>query len=89
MLDFLLDERRYEEAAEVADAMLATNPRDTYAMVKKGTAAGLLLQAEYVRKYPNPSLVPAPLRTRYRLLAAANEKAFRDAEALGWRPSAN
>ncbi|MEA3064072.1 MAG: hypothetical protein QOJ27_507, partial [Sphingomonadales bacterium] len=38
VLDFLLAERRYQEAADVADAILVANPRDAYVMVKKGTA---------------------------------------------------
>jgi len=38
--DFLLDRHRYQEAIEVADAISAVNPRETYTMVKK--VAGLL-----------------------------------------------
>lgn len=86
VLDFLMDERRYLEAADVADAMLAVNPRDAYAVVKKGSAMGAMLQAEFQHKYPVPALIPPALRPRYAMLAAANEKAFRDAEALGWEP---
>lgn len=87
VLDFLMAERRYQEAADVADAMLAVNPRDAYAMVKKGSAMGGMLQAEFQDKYPVPALIPPGLRPRYAMLAAANDKAFRDAEALGWEPT--
>jgi regulator of sirC expression with transglutaminase-like and TPR domain len=87
VLDFLMDERRYQEAADVADAMLAVNPRDAYALVKKGSAMGGMLQAEFDGRYPVPALIPPALRPRYAMLAAANEKAFRDAEALGWEPA--
>jgi regulator of sirC expression with transglutaminase-like and TPR domain len=89
VLDFLLDQRRYQEAGDVADAILAANPRDAYAMVKKGSAAAGLMQAEFYDKYPSPALIPPALRARYAELAAVNEKAFRDAEALGWEEPAN
>jgi regulator of sirC expression with transglutaminase-like and TPR domain len=84
VLDFLLAERRWQEAGDVADAILAANPRDAYAMVKKGSAVASMMQAEYLDRYPDPALIPAALVPRYRLLAEANEKAFREAEALGW-----
>jgi regulator of sirC expression with transglutaminase-like and TPR domain len=87
VLDFLIDERRYQEASDVADSILAANPRDSYAMVKKGTAISGLMKAEYFDRYPNPTLIPPALRPRYAALAMANEKAFRDAEALGWEPT--
>ena len=87
VLDFLMVERRYQEAADVADAMLAVNPRDSYALVKKGTAMAGMLQSEFQAKYPTPASIPPALRSRYAMLAAANEKAFRDAEALGWEPA--
>jgi regulator of sirC expression with transglutaminase-like and TPR domain len=84
VLDFLMAERRYREAEEVADAILAANPRDSYAMVKKGSAVAGLMRAEYHELYPNPAQMPPALRPRYIVLARANEKAFREAEALGW-----
>lgn len=87
VLDFLIAERRLQEAADVADAMLAVNPRDGYALVKKGTVMGELMKAEFVDRYPVPALIPPELRPRYAILAEANRKAFTDAEALGWEPS--
>lgn len=86
VLDFLLAERRYREAGDVADAILSASPRDAYAMVKKGSAAAGLMQTEYCDRYPDPALIPPALLPRYRILAEANEKAFRDAETLGWAP---
>ncbi len=87
VVEFLIDEHRYQEAIDVAGAILAVNPRDAYTMVKKGSALGGLMQSEFTDKYPNPSLVPASLRPRYQMLAAANAKAFKEAEALGWEPA--
>ena len=87
VLDFLLDEGRYEEAAEVAEAILVASPRDVCARVKKGSALTRLIQTEYHDKYPDPALIPPALRARLRLLAIGNDNAFRDAEALGWTPA--
>lgn len=84
VLDYLIDTGRNEEAVAVADAILAANPKDGYTMVKKGSAIGAMVKAEFAEKYPIPALIPPPLRRRYAELAAANEKAFADAAALGW-----
>lgn len=86
VLDFLMAERRYQEAADVADAILAVSPRDAYAMVKKGHAAAAMMQAEFVDKYPDPTLIPPHLRPRFAALRAAYQERFRQAEALGWQP---
>lgn len=87
VLDFLMAERRFQEATDVADAMLAVNSRDGYALAKKGNALGEMMKAEFLDQYPVPALIPPELRRRYAMLAVANEKAFRDAEALGWEPA--
>ena len=86
VMDYLLDEHRYQEAIDVADVILAVVPRDAYTIVKKGSALAGLMQTEFIDKYPNPSLVPVALRPRYKMLAAANAKAFSVAETLGWEP---
>lgn len=87
VLDRLLEQHRYQEAIEVADAILAVNPRDAYAMVKKGSAYAGLLQAEFIAKYPNPALIPTLQRGRYVMLSQQNQKAFTNAEDLGWEPN--
>lgn len=88
VMDYLLDQHRYQEAIEVADVILGVVPRDAYTMVKKGSALAGQLQVEFIDKYPNPALIPGALRPRYQMLAAANAKAFKDAEALGWQEPA-
>lgn len=86
-LDFLAEQHRYQEAVEVADAILAVNPREAYAMVKKASAIGGILQTDFIDKYPTPALIPPALRARYQTLAQENERLFKAAEALGWEPS--
>ena len=87
VLDSLLDQRRYQEAIDVADAILAVNPRETYTMVKKASAVAGLLQTEFIDRFPNPASIPASLRSRYRTLVQQNAQLFSAAEALGWQPS--
>jgi regulator of sirC expression with transglutaminase-like and TPR domain len=89
VLEHLIAVGRNDEAVDVADAILAANPTDGYTMVKKGTAIAGMIKSEFYDKFPTPNMIPASLRPRYVQLAAANEKAFADAEALGWEPSAS
>jgi regulator of sirC expression with transglutaminase-like and TPR domain len=86
VLDYLLNVGRNEDAIKVADAILAADPKDGYAMVKKATAIAAIMKAEFDDKYPTAASIPADLRSRY-LELAANKKIFDDAEALGWEPS--
>lgn len=86
VMDYLFDQQRYGETVEVADAILAVNPREAYVMVRKATAYAALMQLEFASKYPDPALIPPALRSRYRYLTYQNRKAFADAEALGWEP---
>lgn len=84
VLEYLIEAGRNEEAVGVADAILSANPKDGFVMAKKGTAIGQMMKVEFFDKYPTPALVPVNLRKRYAALAAANQKAFADAETLGW-----
>jgi hypothetical protein len=56
-------------------------------MLKKGTAMAELMRVEFTEPYSTPALIPPPLRPRYQFLAEQNERAFVNAEALGWTPS--
>lgn len=87
VMDYLIDVGRNEEAIRVADVILAADPKNGYVMVRKGNAIGVMLKSEFNDIYPVPSLIPVALRPRYLALAAANKKAFNDAEALGWEPT--
>lgn len=87
VLDYLASVGRNEEAIKVADAILAANPKDGYTMVRKGSVIAAIMQKEFYSQYSAPAFIPARLRPRYAELAAANAKAFEDAQALGWEPS--
>jgi len=87
VLDYLASVGRNGEAIKVADAILAANPKDGYTMVRKGSVIAAMMKTEFYDNYPSPILIPANLRPRYAELAAANAKAFADAEAMGWEPT--
>lgn len=89
VVDYLMSVGRNEDSIKVADAILAVDPKDGYTMVKKGSAIAAIMKTEFLDKYPIPALIPAALRPRYLELAAANKKAFDDAEGLGWEPASN
>ena len=84
VVEYLETVGRDEDAIKIADAILAVDPKDGYTMVQKGSATAAILKAEFYDKYPTPASIPSGLKARYLELAAANKKAFDDAEALGW-----
>ena len=86
VVDFLMSEGRFQEAIEVAEALLQHYPRDGYTLVKLGTAYAELMRVEFLARFPPPAPVPPDLRERFLLLAQRNRLAFQAAEALGWGP---
>lgn len=87
LIDHPLKAERYDEAIAVADAVLEAYPANAYALAKKGTAYGRLLDRDFIRKYPRLSDIPKDLTVRAEASSTANLEAFAQAEALGWRPT--
>lgn len=86
IVDFLMVERRFQEAVEVAEVILRHYPRDGYTLVKLGSAYGELMRVEFIERFPIPAMIPHALRQRYMIFAGQNLRAFQAAEALGWEP---
>ena len=86
VVDFLMDESRFQEAIEVAEVILQHYPRDGYTLVKLGTAYAQLMRVEYIERFPTPAQIPPALRQRYLMFAQRNRLTFQTAEALGWEP---
>ena len=86
--EWLMSQGRYQEAIEVADVLLEYYPKDIHAVLSRGSAYGELMRTEFVERFPTPAAIPAPLRSRYQMLAAQNAAAFQQAEAWGWTPRA-
>lgn len=87
VVDFLTDERRFQDAIDVAGVILLHYPRDGYTLVKLGSAYGELMRVEFLERFPTPAAIPPALRGRSMMLAQGNQRAFEAAEALGWEPS--
>jgi Transglutaminase-like superfamily len=87
VLEYLERQHRYQDVVDVAGVILRANPRDALTMVKRGSAFGHILQAEFLNRFPSPASIPPSLQSRYRMLADLNRRAFEDAERLGWEPS--
>ena len=85
-VDFLMSERRFQDAIDVAEVILRHYPRDGYTLVKLGSAYGELMRVEFLERFPTPAAIPPALRQRYMMLVQANQRAFEAAEALGWEP---
>lgn len=86
VVEGLVNQGRYAEAADVASVVLKHSPHDIHALLLQGTAYARLLNVEFERRYPNPGSIPPQLRTRYELLVSQNKAAFDRAEKLGWTP---
>ncbi|WP_052272535.1 hypothetical protein [Leisingera sp. ANG-M7] len=84
VLDGLMARGDYREAMAVADVLLAHNPQFAYALVKKGTAAYRILEAEFYARYPEVEDVPQDRRAELMRLQQVNRGAFEWAEAMGW-----
>ena len=84
VVEHLVQNGRFEEAADVCGSILRHAPLDVFAMVKLATAYGALIERDFETRYPKPVLIPAGLRRRYLTLRALNRRWFERAQALGW-----
>lgn len=86
LMEELYAKKRAEPLLEVAQEVLAVNPKDVIAMLYAGNANGLLVQQRYKDKYPRLTDIPVVIRPDYNRLALANLEWFDRAEKLGWEP---
>jgi hypothetical protein len=85
ILEFDLAAKRYQEAEDIADLILAAYPKFVDAMLVQGTASALLIDTQFRARYPRAEDIPAQLRPRFLSLSANNRLSFEKAEALGWQ----
>ena len=81
----LIFQERHFDAMAVADIILEHYPTYAYAMLRKGSAAYLLLKTNFYDVYPDPNDVPRDQHDYVRYLQRINKHTFDTAEALGWR----
>lgn len=86
LVEDLIDRKRYHDAMAVANIILKHYPNFAYLMVKKGTAAYYLLQAEFRDKYADANDIPQDQRAYFQYLQRVNQSSFAQADALGWKP---
>lgn len=84
VMEYLMVKGRYQEAITVGYAILDSYPRDGYTMVKMGTAAGEIMQRDFVQKYPRGSQWPLGEAAKFQHWQELNELTFRKATRLGW-----
>ena len=80
MMDGAILRQEYGKSMYIADAILEGNPFDVYAMVKKASAAGLIIEP-----YWHVSQVPPQDIGKYYMFVDINKSLFEQAEALGWQ----
>lgn len=86
IVEALIAQESYHDAMAVADILIEHYPAFAYIMIKKATASYHLLRAEFYETYPTPAQVPKDQRPYLAELQRINQKMFRRAETLGWRP---
>ena len=77
---------RYMDGMAVADIALDHYPLFVQAMVRRGSAAFLILKQDFEAKYPSLDAVPEAERPRLDYLLRVNQTMFDKAEGLGWQP---
>jgi hypothetical protein len=88
VVDYLNQQHRYQEMAEVSELILKNAPRSANAMVKVGTAYAHMIDQEFGRYRVGEddySRIPDDLKPRFLMMVQRNREAFERAEALGWR----
>ncbi len=85
VVEHLIEQRRYQEAIDVADVLLEAYPAHAFLLAKKGTAYYHLLHSEIISRYSNLNSLPTQARLRANSLYRQNQLAFQQAEALGWQ----
>lgn len=86
LMEKLAAQKRGDDLMEVADMILAANPKDTLAIIQKGNAYYLQLQDRYASKYPKAADIPKDEQADFERLSRANLAWFTKAEQLGWAP---
>lgn len=83
--EYFVKKQAYEIVIAFSEVILVHYPRDVDSMLRKGSAYGRLAQANFVRKYPRPNLIPPEERGYFEYLEEQNRLWFAKAETLGWR----
>jgi regulator of sirC expression with transglutaminase-like and TPR domain len=76
VLEYLDRENRHAEALELAEAILALDPKNIHALLSRGNAAARLVE-----------LAPPHQRDDAQRWLAVNRASFERAERLGWEPA--
>jgi regulator of sirC expression with transglutaminase-like and TPR domain len=85
LLEHAMKQGDYDKAVGISNVMLSAHPNNIQAMLTKATTAGLIMERDYVKKYPRPSDIPPEQYWWYEILASTNQSLFIKAERLGWR----
>ncbi|MEX3012103.1 transglutaminase family protein [Hoeflea sp. TYP-13] len=89
VLEFLIEQRRYQEAIAVSDVLIEAYPDYVYAMVKKGTAYFHLLKDVQSQQTAKAVMRRSEASAKANYYFLENQRAFAAAEDLGWIPPQN
>lgn len=85
LMEHAIKQGNYDKAIGIANVILSAHPYNIQAMLIKATAAGHMIQRDFVKKYPRPTDIPPEQYEWYEILVQTNQSLFVEAERLGWR----
>lgn len=84
LMEFYRERGKYTHQLAVADLALQANPKDTVAMLHKGSAYYKLMKTVYMDRFPTQAAIPPGKQAEFANLRRSNMLWFQKAEALGW-----
>lgn len=84
LAEYFAQQQAHEKVIALSNVILAHYPNEVSSMLRKGSAYGRLASAHFMRKYPQPNLIPQEERGYFEYLGEQNRFWFEKAEALGW-----
>jgi hypothetical protein len=83
--EHLIEQQRFQEASQVADALLQAYPDFVWALLTQSSASIRALEDSMRERFPTMQDMPREVRTNFKTLVDTLMGPTRRAEALGWR----
>lgn len=84
LAEYFTQQQAHEKVIALSEVILAHYPKEIGSMLRKGSAYGRLASTHFMRKYPQPNLIPQEERSYFEYLGQQNRFWFAKAETLGW-----
>ncbi|MEH6700153.1 transglutaminase family protein [Parasphingorhabdus sp.] len=86
VVQYLMDTGQYREAIRVSEAILENYPKDGFTFAKQASAAAMILERDFERKYPPGTRMPPREQVLFEHWHEINRLSYNKARSLGWEP---